>query len=237
MQTQTEASQPPTSNGPQVTNESQLKREAQKKREWRSKLIDGILSASILILLWLLIELAVRPIEYVFGPPGLLVYVLGLLAVSMFALQQALVNRHGETLRTWYGICGGFLAWSVIEVINELGVPVMPNMASLVLLIMVGLIVMLLWRNLPLGARYFSLTFLLNWVGMVFMRVQGILARYSPIFDLAYRATGWLSLMGVLAVLIWILFRSRRRPQRVMAALVVWFLTSLAIYVLRGSLF
>jgi hypothetical protein len=206
--------------------------------EWWSKLTDGILAASVLILIWLMIALAVRPITLVFGPPGMLIYVLGLLAVAMFSLQQALVPGRLDTTRAWYGIAGGFLAWSVTEVSIYLGVPLMPNLAGLVPLIMVALIVTLLWRPvLPIGARFFSLTFLLNWSEHVFMRIEEMLASYSPIFELLYRATAYVALACVLLVLCWIVFQTRRRIQRISGALAIWFLISLALYVFRGKLF
>lgn len=210
----------------------------QNNREWWSKLMDGVLASIALILLWLTIVLSVRPIEVMFGPPGLLVYVLVLLAVSMFSLQESLVSRHSDTTRSWYGIIGGFLAWLVVEVMNHLGVPLLPNLAGIILLLMVSMIVGLLWRNiLPLGVRFFSLTFLLNWTEYIFMHVQGMLAHFSPIFTLTYRATGFLAIFFVILVLGWILFQSRRRIQRVSGSLTIWFLASLALYVFWGALF
>ncbi len=208
------------------------------KSEWWSKLIDGLLTSAILILIWLTIALSIHPISIIFGPPGLLIYVLGLLAVAMYALQHALAPGRSITARAWFGITGGFLAWSVVEVSSYLGVPIMPHLAGLVLLIMVALIVGLLWRAvLPVGVRFFSLTFLLNWTEHVMMRIQETLAGFSPIFKLTYRATGYLALIVAVLALAWILFQSRRRIDRISAALAVWFLVSLAIYVFRGSLF
>lgn len=207
-------------------------------QEWWSKLTDGVLPAVILILLWMMIALVDRPIQLVFGMPGLLVYDLGLLAVAMFALQQALHNQHSETLRTWYGIVGGFLSWAVVEVSSELGVSLLPNLASLILLIMVSLIITLLWRSgLPLGARFFCLTFMLNWTVMVYMKVSSALALMSPIFTLTFRATGYLAAIALVLTLVWLLFQSRRRSQRLTSALYIWFMVSLMMYVFRGALF
>ncbi len=211
---------------------------AQNHHEWWSKLTDGILTSGILILIWMMVALAIRPISVIFGPPGLLIYALGLLAVAMFSLQQALVPGRIDITRAWYGLAGGFLAWSVVEVISYLGVPIMPSMAGMVLLIMVALIVWLLWRTvLPVGVRFFSLTLLLNWAEHVFMRIEEVLANMSPVFQLLYRATGFLAVFAAFMALGWILFQSRRRIQRISAALTIWFLLSLALYVFRGSLF
>lgn len=210
----------------------------QKQRDWFSKLTDGVLASIILVLLWLTILLGLRPISLRYGPPGLLVFVIGLLAVSMYAFQQSLSKRHGETVRAWYGMAGGFLAWSVVETVAYLGVPVLPNMAGVVIFILVALIVAIMWRyGLPVGAKFFAASFLLNWVGLVFMHLQGTLAMLSPVFSLTYRATGYLAIIGAVFVLVWILFQSRRRVHRLTGALTIWFLVSLALYTFRGSLF
>jgi len=210
----------------------------QKKKDWFSKLTDGVLASLILVLLWLTILLGIRPISLRYGPPGLLVYVIGLLAISMFAFQHSLLPRHGETVRAWYGMAGGFLAWSVVEMVAYLGVPMLPNLAGVGIFILVALIVTILWRyGLPMGARFFAATFMLNWVGMVFMHYQGKLAELSPIFSLTYRATGYLAMVAVIFVLVWILAQSRRRIHRLTGALIIWFLVSLALYTFRGSLF
>ncbi len=210
---------------------------APKNPDMWSKMTDGIMTSATLILIWLVVVIAIRPIQLFFGPPGLLVYVLGLLAVAMFALQQALVTGRAETLRAWYGITAGFLCWSVVQVCGYLGVPILPNLAGVVLLIMAVLIAALLWRTLPLGARFFGLTLLLNWSEYVFMRFQVVLASFSPIFKLTYRATGFVAIALGILVIVWILFKSRRRIHRVNAALMIWFLVSLAVYVFNGSLF
>lgn len=210
----------------------------QKQKDWFSKLTDGILASVILLLLWLTILLGIRPISLHYGPPGLLVFVIGLLAVSMYAFQHSLTPRHGETIRAWYGMAGGFLAWFVVETVAYLGVPVLPNLAGVVIFILVALIVTILWRyGLPMGARFFAATFMLNWAGMVFMHYQGKLAQLSPIFSLTYRVTGYLSIIAVIFVLFWLLFQSRRRIHRLTGALLIWFLVSLAVYAFRGSLF
>jgi cbb3-type cytochrome oxidase subunit 3 len=57
------------------------------------------------------------------------------------------------------------------------------------------------------------------------------------VVELAFRAMGVLSIFIISLALVWILFRSRRRLQRISAALAIWFLFSLALYLFRGSLF
>ena len=207
-------------------------------RDGWSKLTDGLLAAVILYLLWLFVVLAIRPIEQRFGQPGLLVYTLGLLAVAMYALQQAIFQRHSETTRAWYGIASGSLAWSVMEVSTFLGAPILANAGGVILMIMVSLIFTLLWRSaLPLGMKFFGVTLLMNWAEYILMQVQSWLSSLSPIFALSYRITGYLALFGIVLAIGYIFSYSRRRLQRVCAALLVWFFASLALYVFWGSLY
>jgi len=206
-------------------------------RDWRSKLVDGVFVAVALCLTWLTVTLTVRPVALYFGRPGLLIYVLGLLAASMYALQQSLAAGRPDTIRVWYGTAGGFLAWTVISVSSYLGLPV-SHPANVILIMMVSLIVAMLWRPvLPLGVRFFSLTMLLNWAGSMIVSAQETLSGFSPFFTLMYRATGYLAVILVVLALGWILFVSRRRIQRISGALAIWFLVSLALYVFRADLF
>jgi len=75
--------------------------------EWQSKLTDGILASAVLILIWMTVALAIRPISLIFGNAGIVNLRSGLLAVAMFALQQALVPGRMDATRAWYGITSG----------------------------------------------------------------------------------------------------------------------------------
>jgi hypothetical protein len=204
--------------------------------ELRSKLIDGVLSAVILCLMWLVVALSIRPVEVAMGRPGLLIYVLGLMAIAVLCLQQAQGIRRSEPAQAWYGMAGGFLAWAVASVSEYFGLPVQ-NSAGLILLIMVSLIVAQLWRVLPIGARFFGAAFLLNWLGTLVMILGEMLAKLSPILTFLYRATGYLALLLALLGLGWVLFSSKRRIERITGALGIWFLLSLALLIFQGSLF
>ena len=207
------------------------------RRDWLSKLTDGVVVAFMLVLLWLVVALVVWPIEQVFGRPGLLVYGLGLLAVAMFSLQQALFSTNSETTRTWYGIAAGFLAWSVANVATRLGV-LLSGPGGFLLWIMAVLVTVLFWRSfMPVSARFFSLTFLLCWTLFLMVDVKAGLSKLSPVFTLLYKATGYLAILAALLVLGWILFQSRHRTQRVTGALAVWFFVILCLSVLNGPLF
>jgi hypothetical protein len=198
--------------------------------EWWSKIADGLAAAGLITLLWFTVTLVIRPIQNQLGQPGLLVYGLGLLAISMFSLQQSLVPRRGETSRAWFGIAGGLLAWSVARVTAEMGVPILPSLAGVIQLMMAGLIVFLLWRSvLPLGARFFSLTFLLSWSAYIFLAIHTYLAQLAPFFAVLLRVLGVAAGFLTLLLVAWILFQTRRRIQRISGALAVWFLITVMV--------
>lgn len=210
------------------------KRREDSQNFW-SRLSEGCLSAAVLFLAWLTVVMSVRPIESTLGEPGLLVYMLVLLALSMFSLQQGLVLKHREANRAWYGVTGGFLAWAVVEVCNYLGVPILPDPASFVLIIMMALIIALLWRNgLSAGARFFFLTFLLSWAQKLLVIIQEGLASLMPSFSLAFRTTGILAVVAAVLLLGWVLIKTRHRMQLIYGSLGIWFLFSLALYFLYG---
>jgi len=205
-------------------------------REWRSKLFDGVLATVVLCLTWLIVTITIRPVEVAFGAPGLLVYALGLVAAALYGLQQALSRAHSEPTRAWFGMAGGILAWTVISVCTHLGLPA-ERSAELIMLIMAALVVALLWRVLPVGPRFFGLAFLLNWLENIIIGAGEALVRYSPVFDLLFRATGYLAILFIALGLGWMLFLTRRRIERISGALGLWFLASLALYVFQGGSF
>ena len=207
-------------------------------REFRSKLMDGILPAGILILTWLVIMLSTWPVRSVFGQPGLMIYTLGLLAVAMLAFYYSIQLQFTHITRAWYGIAGGFLAWNVIEVCAFLGLPAFTNPGGIILILMAAIIFYILWRNiLPIGGKFFGAVFIMNWFGHLFIKFQEFFAVGSPVFSLSYHATGYIAVVGVFLTLAYILIHSRRKIERMCAAVLVWFFFSLAIYVFRGGLY
>lgn len=209
-----------------------VKRRESSQNFW-SRLSEGCLSAAALFLAWLTVVMSVHPIEATLGEPGLLVYMLVLLALSMFSLQQGLVLKHREANRAWYGVIGGLFAWAVVEVGSYLGVLILPDPAVFVLIIMVSLIVALLWRNgLTAGARFFFLTFILSWAQKVLVIIQESLASHLPSLSLAFHAIGILAVVAAVLLLGWVLIMPRRRIQLVYGALGIWSLFSLALYFL-----
>ena len=199
-----------------------------------SKLIDGILSVIILCLTWMVIAICIYPIESVFGMPGLLIYILGLLSVAMYSLQQSLVQRKSEPTRAWFGIAAGVICWAVIWISTHVGAS-LEFPATIIFLIMVGLIVILFWRTIfTIGPRFFSLALLLSWVGYAVMTALSLLAERSQIFMFFFQIAGYLALLCAILLTGWMILKSQRRIHQIIAALAIWFLLTVAIYVFLG---
>jgi hypothetical protein len=205
------------------------------RRDLRSKLLDGLLPAVALYLLTMLALLPVDLIDWRFGRSGLLVYILGLMGVAMFSLQRALVSHYSETARAWYGMAGGLLAWSVIEISMVLDSRPISGAATVVVLMMAALVTLLLWRpHLPLGAHFFLVACLAYGIAHLALIFIQSFSSWSPALLVYYRILGFVSAAGVLGVLAWIFFFSEWRTQRMWAALAVTLLATAAFYILAG---
>lgn len=189
-------------------------------RDLSSKFIDGLIPALILYLLNVLVLMTTPPLDQYFGGTGLLVFVVGLVAVAMFSLQRALVSRSSEVARAWYGMAGGLLAWWVIEASSRLENRSLVSLTSFMVLIMASLMTGLLWRPiLPLGARFFMASLL----GLAGVRVVIVFLHpfsdWSPVLRLLYIGLGIGFIVALIGVMAWMFLFSERRIQRMGAAL------------------
>ena len=139
------------------------------KQDLHSKLIDGLLPAVFLLLLTVIVDIFVRPINQQFGLPGLLVYSLAVLALSVFTLDRSLNTRLPETTRCWYGLVGGILAWSVVVFSSKMTLSDVLSNANILIFILLALLIATLWRRvLPIGSKFFAMALLLSWIGQYF---------------------------------------------------------------------
>lgn len=206
------------------------------KMDLRSKVLDGVVPAAVLLLMMLTVLISVGPIHSLFGGPGTMILNLGLLAVSMFSLHRSLVVRFAETTRAWYGMAGGLLAWSVIEISGLTGVSQIASLNGLMLLILVSLIAAQLWRSFPVGGRYFIMIFLAYWTAQIIVGFLEAISGRSFLFWMLYRLWGIASALGLLGVIWWIFSLSERRSQRTWASLALVVLATMALYVFWGRI-
>lgn len=199
------------------------------RMDLRSKLIDGALAALILSLLTFLVVLLVNPIQGSLGRPGLLVYTLVLMAVSVFFLEHSLPTRIPEWTRAWYGMVGGLIAWLSVTMSNKLGIASIPSLTGILVLILFALTITRLWRRyLPAGARFYSITVLLAWTGELIVDSRAIITAMYAKMAVVYRLGGYAAVLGAFLAMWWIFTQTDRRIQRLSAAPLLAFFAVIA---------
>jgi hypothetical protein len=201
------------------------------KTDLRSKLLDGLLPGLLLFLVFVVSLLLVSPIEYVTGKPGVMIYALALLAISIICLERAVNSQASEVSRALNGMASGALAWIVVELSNYIGSFLIESVTGGLIFIMVVLITATIWRRgLPMGIQYFGATFVLLWGGYLVIASQKIIVNWLPPGSPVLSAAGWvfLSLAAVSAGLI--LFKSVKTLDRIWGAVLIAFFMILALY-------
>jgi hypothetical protein len=202
--------------------------------ERRSKWIDGVLASALFLLL------VVALIVLTIGAKRLGAVALGVetavtLALAIFLLHRSLQPRFDAVARAWYGIVGGFLAWTTTEASALLGLTSLDHEGNVVLFLLAALALPVMARHgLPLGARFWLAAFVLNWGGHIVLFVQRYLAQDYPIFAVTYRVSGVLAGLAIVGIYAWIFRRSQTRLQRLQAALWVFVMIIIVVYAIRG---
>lgn len=205
------------------------------KTDFRSKFSDGLAPALLLLLFANVMNILIVPVQGVFGKPGLLIYILLLLAVSVICLERSTAGKLEETWRAWYGAVGGMLGWQVVSMMNLIGDKNLVSHTGLLAMIMVALIAAVLWqRVLPVGPQIYLMAVMLNWTGFVLVVEQKFLLNRSDFFDFTLQLTFWLALIASLGALGWIMGRSKTRLSRLQGAVVLYFSLMMVIYVAFG---
>jgi hypothetical protein len=202
------------------------------RRDLQSKLMDGLFTGFALIFLTAVLRLLMLFSEAVLGKPGVLSLVFGVLAVMILCLDRSLVSRFPDALRARFGMAGGILAWTLVELNSSLLEEGLRFSLPFVLeLIVISLIVSVLWRRLlPLGGKFYALTFLLDWGNTLLLLVkQQLEAGYSPPIKAVWSIIGYLAILGIIVTIGWILTFSENRQQRLWGGLVLWVLASLVL--------
>lgn len=208
------------------------------RRDLASKLIDGIGAAVVLLLLFGLLTFLQKPVNQVIGRPGLLAYVIVILAASIFCLERAVHAHLSGVRQAWNGMLSGLLAWLVVRFTFELGGQAVSGLSATLIFLMTGLITATLWRQvLPVGARFFFFTFLLNW--FIWLLTSGVRVWFVQLAYLGeiFRVIGYLCLAGAVITTGWMFYYSERRMQRLWFGLWTWFFCQLMVMVFWGDLF
>lgn len=204
------------------------------KQDLKSKFYDGLIAALVLYLILMINVLLLAPLEQLSGKPGMLIYTLCLMAISVYSLEHSLQINLPDTSRGWFGMAGGLLSWISISLSNDLGVASISSVTGLLVLILFGLTVTRLWRrHLPVGGRFYSLVIVLCWTAQLILDNQSMLVAWNPIFTIVYRLTAYLSFLAVGLILWWLFTQTDKRMQRLSAAPWLTFFGVIGLYLLR----
>jgi hypothetical protein len=200
------------------------------KAELRSKVFDGLLPGLLLFLLLVVSLLLVSPIEYTTGKPGVMVYVLALLAVSIMCLERSINSQASDVTRAMNGIASGALAWIVVELSNYIGSFAIESVTGGLIFIMVVLITATIWRRgLPMGIQYFSGTFVLLWGGYLVIAAKNIFSEWWADESTILATIGWVFILLAAVAAVLILVKSRNRLERLWGSLLIAFFMILAL--------
>jgi hypothetical protein len=200
------------------------------RAELRSKVFDGLLPGLLLFLLLVVSLLLVSPIEYTTGKPGVMVYVLALLAVSIMCLERSINSQASDVTRAMNGIASGALAWTVVELSNYIGSLAIESVTGGLIFIMVVLITATIWRRgLPMGIQYFSGTFVLLWGGYLVIAAKNTFSAWWAGESTFLATIGWVFILLAAVAAVLILVKSRNRLERLWGSLLIAFFMILAL--------
>jgi hypothetical protein len=200
-----------------------------------SKVNDGLAPAIVLILLSVLYELIAIPVEHAFKLHGLLIFILLILTIGAIALDRSIQTRYSQTERVFHGMLAGMFFWFTASAAAHLQPAESTAQANVIYMLMAAMIVIALWRTvLPIGAKFFSLVFLLNWVGRFIMARQLVMFRTWNFLAGVQSTYAWIALISAGLLILWLFLGSRRQVQRSWAAVGIWFCGMEAISLFLG---
>jgi hypothetical protein len=203
------------------------------RMDFQSKLIDGLLTAVGLYALSVTMLLLVAPIRALVGRPGVLIYTLVLMAISVFCLERSLQARLYEPVRAHFAMFSGLIAWTSVSISNDLGIPSITSVTGILVMILFTLTVTRLWRrSLPLGGRFYSIALMLSWVAELIIDSRAVLRVDGLLIERIYIGVGIAALIGVLLTLWWIITQTYKRLDRLSAAPILAFFAVIAVTLL-----
>ena len=207
------------------------------KKDLYSKLIDGIFTGLLLLLVILLISLINPVIRISFGRPGLMVYTVILLALSVALLERSLSNRYELENRARLGLVGGLLTWCVIVLSNLIGNQVATSETSVIVFMLLILITAIIWRPyLPSGLRFYTMVILSSWGIQLLVYGSKLLTNENLLVSNAFEILGIAALVLATIIILWIVLFSKTATQRLWAALIFFQWLVIAAHVYLGGL-
>ena len=189
-----------------------------------SKISDGFGSAIKLLVFLLLSTLAVTPIRSLFGLYGVVGLLALLFLLSIYYLYSSLRGQFEENKKAWCGMASGVLLWQVTRYLPE--IPGLGGLDSIGILYWLGLLLVtiLLWKPvLNIGLKFLLTTFLLNWIGHLYLIYMNQSEQWPRLLSMVYPYLRYLGIVGILIVIWWIVTRSQNSIQRKYGGLALYF--------------
>ena len=189
-----------------------------------SKISDGFGSAIKLLLLMLITTVAVIPIRTLFGLAGVIVLLILLAGLAIFYCYRSFRNQLEDSQKAWCGMAAGVLLWQLTRYLPE--VPGMGWLDEIGLAYWAGLalLTIVLWKMaLPTGLRLLLLTFLLNWIGRLYLGSLKSTAILPGFLSTVFPYLRYFGILGVVISIWWIVMRSRNSMERKYGGLALYF--------------
>ena len=189
-----------------------------------SKISDGFGSALKLFLLMLLTTLAITPIKSLFGLSGVIGLLVLLFLLAGYYSYQSLRNQVDESKKAWCGMAAGVLLWQVTRYLPEISGFGWLDKIGVLYWIGLTLITVILWKKvLPTGLRFLFLTFLLNWIGRIYLASFEMTKLWPGLLSSIFPYLRYLGIAGIIASVWWIAARSRNSMERKYGGLILYF--------------
>jgi len=189
-----------------------------------SKIADGFGSAIKLLFFVFLVTLAVVPVRTYFGIYGLAGLLVFLLFISIFYFQRSFYHKLEERQKAWCGMAAGVLFWQVTRYLpNVPGLEWLSGNGLLYWAFMAGITVLLWKKILGTGMRFFLLTFLLNWIGWMYLVSLSQSQLLPGLLSNIYPFVHYLGILGILCSIWWIVMRSHNSLERKYCGLALYF--------------
>ena len=194
-----------------------------------SKIYDGFGTAAYLLMLTFTTRLLYLPIEEAFGRAGDFHFYPVTAGNWDIHVGRALAAGNDENRLAFNGLTAGVLLWQVTRFSNRIGEIGLFNQTGWLIWLTLLLIVVVLWKRIfPIGLRFFSMTFLLLWAGLLYANTGNLLQTWPAVLIVAYQSVKAIALIGILILTWWIAFRTINPSQRKACAVLLAFCAMLA---------
>lgn len=189
-----------------------------------SKIADGLGTAIKLLAFVFLTSLAFIPLKTYLGVWGIVGLLVILLIVSLFYIFRSFNHNFEDRQKAWCGMAAGVILWQVTRYLPEIPGWGWVSKAGILYWAATALLTLLLWKKvLNVGGQFTLLTFLLNWIGGIYLATLDRAGGWPQLMAQAYASVHYLGIFGILVSIWWIVMRSRNSLERKYGGLALYF--------------